>query len=132
MSLKIESYDVSDKNTILNVINEHLNSDRFFAFMPFIPAFYSSSFRHEFLPTMNKYLSEENILHYMIIKQMLDKDESDTNLSNNKLFLRQKVSIIIFENKIAYLLRKDDVKRSIAEEDSKSMIFMDAKEMLSL
>lgn len=132
MSLKIESYDVFNKELILNTINEHLNSDRFFAFMPLVPAFYSSSFKHEFLPMIVKHLSEENKLHHMIIKQMQDRDKNDASFPNNKLFLSQKVSVIIFENKIAYLLRKDDVRRSIPEEESQNMVFVDAKEMLGL
>lgn len=133
----IDSYDVLPIDKVIGILLERLSESNFFVLVSGTekraPILFSSYFKDE----LNKKIFElfedeqEEYIH-VVIKQLTTmvsplKSEYSSNMLNY-----QKVSIILLNKEYTCLLRKDDVREALINENCSDMLFYDAKTLLKL
>lgn len=134
---KIDSYDLLRTDKVIGILLERLSESNFFVLVSGTekrsPMFFSSYFKDEFKERILYLLENEQEKYIQVVIKELTTMESPlkNEFSSNKLTY-QKVSIIILNREYGCLLRKDDIKEALINENCSDMLFYDAKNLLKL
>lgn len=134
---QIDSYDVLPIDKVIGILLERLSESNFFVLVSGTekrsPMFFSCYFKDEFNERILDLLENGQEKYIQVVIKELTTMESPlkNELSSNKLNY-QKVSIITFNKEYACLLRKDDIREALINENCSDMLFYDAKLLLKL
>lgn len=134
---KIDSYDVLPIDKVIGILLERLSKSNFFVLVAGTekrsPMFFSSYFKDELNERILALLENEQEEYIQVVIKELTTLESPVKneYSSNKLNY-QRVSIILLNKEYACLLRKDDIREALINEDCSDMLFYDAKYLLKL
>lgn len=136
MAKRIDAYDILTLNQVLEKLENKLSLKSFMIFLQNsnddTPTLYNFLDKKDFIKSIMKKIENNGGNAHLLIQELTQEESQKKNdFTTNSFLLYKKVSIIIIERNVAYLLRKEDVKKSITEDDLSDMIFEDAISLIS-
>lgn len=136
MAKRIDAYDILTLNQVLEKLENKLSLKSFMIFLQNsnddTPTLYNFLDKKDFIKSIMKKIENNGGNAHLLIQELTQEESQKKNdFTTNSFLLYKKVSIIIIERNVAYLLRKEDVKKSIIEDDLSDMIFEDAISLIS-
>lgn len=135
MTTTIDSYDVLPLIVVLEKLKLKLSEANFLVFLTLnendVPFLYNTWEQNTFIKDLTDKIISNKGKGHLFIQEITQIESSERNIYTKKGFLKyKKVSVILIENEIACLLRAEDVKKGIPEDETGDLIFQNAIELI--
>lgn len=135
MTNTINSYDVLPLVVVLEKLKLKLSEANFLVFLTLndgdVPFLYNTWEQNTFIKDLTDKITSNKSKGHLFIQEITKIESSERNIYTKNGFLKyKKVSVILIDNDIAYLLRADDVKKGIPENEAGDLIFQNAIELI--
>lgn len=135
MTNTINSYDVLPLVVVLEKLKLKLSEANFLVFLTLndgdVPFLYNTWEQNTFIKDLTDKITSNKSKGHLFIQEITKIESSERNIYTKNGFLKyKKVSVILIDNDIAYLLRADDVKKGIPENEAADLIFQNAIELI--
>lgn len=135
MTNTINSYDVLPLIVVLEKLKLKLSEANFLIFLTLndddVPFLYNTWEQNTFIKDLTDKITSNKGKGNLFIQEITQIESSERNIYTKKGFLKyKKVSVILIDNNIACLLRADDVKKGIPENEAGDLIFQNAIELI--
>lgn len=135
MTNTINSYDALPLIVVLEKLKLKLSEANFLVFLTLndgdVPFLYNTWEQNTFIKDLTDKITSNKSKGHLFIQEITKIESSERNIYTKKGFLKyKKVSAILIDNDIAYLLRADDVKKGIPENEAGDLIFQNAIELI--
>lgn len=131
----IDSYDILPLVVVLEKLKLKLSEANFLVFLTLndgdVPFLYNTWEQNTFIKDLTDKITSNKSKGHLFIQEITKIESSERNIYTKNGFLKyKKVSVILIDNDIAYLLRADDVKKGIPENEAADLIFQNAIELI--
>ena len=135
MTNTINSYDILPLVVVLEKLKLKLSETNFLVFLTLndgdVPFLYNTWEQNTFIKDLTDKITSNKSKGHLFIQEITKIESSERNIYTKNGFLKyKKVSVILIDNDIAYLLRADDVKKGIPENEAADLIFQNAIELI--
>lgn len=135
MTNTLNSYDVLPLIVVLEKLKLKLSEANFLVFLTLndddVPFLYNTWEQNTFIKDLTDKITSNKGKGHLFIQEITQIESSERNIYTKKGFLKyKKVSVILIDNDIAYLLRADDVKKGISDNEAGDLIFQNAIEFI--
>lgn len=135
MTNTLNSYDVLPLIVVLEKLKLKLSEANFLVFLTLndddVPFLYNTWEQNTFIKDLTDKITSNKSKGHLFIQEITKIESSERNIYTKNGFLKyKKVSVILIDNNIAYLLRADDVKKGIPENEAGDLIFQNAIEFI--
>ena len=135
MTNTINSYDILPLVVVLEKLKLKLSETNFLVFLTLndgdVPFLYNTWEQNTFIKDLTDKITSNKSKGHLFIQEITKIESSERNIYTKNGFLKyKKVSVILIDNNIAYLLRADDVKKGIPENEAGDLIFQNAIELI--
>lgn len=135
MTNTINSYDILPLVVVLEKLKLKLSEANFLVFLTLndgdVPFLYNTWEQNTFIKDLTDKITSNKSKGHLFIQEITKIESSERNIYTKNGFLKyKKVSVILIDNDIAYLLRADDVKKGIPENEAGDLIFQNAIELI--
>jgi hypothetical protein len=135
MTNTINSYDILPLVVVLEKLKLKLSEANFLVFLTLndgdVPFLYNTWEQNTFIKDLTDKITSNKSKGHLFIQEITKIESSERNIYTKNGFLKyKKVSVILIDNNIAYLLRADDVKKGIPENEAGDLIFQNAIELI--
>ena len=135
MTNTLNSYDVLPLIVVLEKLKLKLSEANFLVFLTLndddVPFLYNTWEQNTFIKDLTDKITSNKGKGHLFIQEITKIESSERNIYTKKGFLKyKKVSVILIDNDIAYLLRADDVKKGISDNEAGDLIFQNAIELI--
>lgn len=135
MTNTINSYDVLPLVVVLEKLKLKLSEANFLVFLTLndgdVPFLYNTWEQNTFIKDLTDKITSNKSKGHLFIQEITKIESSERNIYTKNGFLKyKKVSVILIDNDIAYLLCADDVKKGIPENEAADLIFQNAIELI--
>lgn len=135
MTNTINSYDVLPLVVVLEKLKLKLSEANFLVFLTLndgdVPFLYNTWEQNTFIKDLTDKITSNKSKGHLFIQEITKIESSERNIYTKNGFLKyKKVSVILIDNDIAYLLRADDVKKGISDNEAGDLIFQNAIEFI--
>ena len=135
MTNTINSYDILPLVVVLEKLKLKLSETNFLVFLTLndgdVPFLYNTWEQNTFIKDLTDKITSNKSKGHLFIQEITKIESSERNIYTKNGFLKyKKVSVILIDNDIAYLLRADDVKKGIPENEAGDLIFQNAIELI--
>lgn len=135
MTNTINSYDILPLVVVLEKLKLKLSEANFLVFLTLndgdVPFLYNTWEQNTFIKDLTDKITSNKSKGHLFIQEITKIESSERNIYTKNGFLKyKKVSVILIDNDIAYLLRADDVKKGIPENEAADLIFQNAIELI--
>ena len=135
MTNTLNSYDILPLVVVLEKLKLKLSEANFLVFLTLndgdVPFLYNTWEQNTFIKDLTDKITSNKSKGHLFIQKITKIESSERNIYTKNGFLKyKKVSVILIDNDIAYLLRADDVKKGIPENEAGDLIFQNAIELI--
>lgn len=135
MTNTLNSYDILPLVVVLEKLKLKLSEANFLVFLTLndgdVPFLYNTWEQNTFIKDLTDKITSNKSKGHLFIQEITKIESSERNIYTKNGFLKyKKVSVILIDNNIAYLLRADDVKKGIPENEAGDLIFQNAIELI--
>lgn len=135
MTNTINSYDVLPLVVVLEKLKLKLSEANFLVFLTLndgdVPFLYNTWEQNTFIKDLTDKITSNKSKGHLFIQEITKIESSERNIYTKNGFLKyKKVSVILIDNDIAYLLLADDVKKGIPENEAADLIFQNAIKLI--